>query len=413
MRAPRWVIFGAASHVCCCAQASLSSSNDIIGPNCLSACRDRRYRYSPLSSAKETQQKRKAARRSWLVTGGGTKSAVAAEGECHSRWWRSRKRWAKRQAELAAKEAAEGCPSLVQQIARKQVIVVQGMLRRLKRWLGALVDITTLRRVRLLRKARQGSWQHGGPIPARYRGILQELRNEIAAKPGLERRAKRVHHELDAVALGRYLEAAFWSLEHDGHRVSRFIEETIAWREKVRADRLRKEDVLDEGKKGAIIVKGHDLSSRPVVYFRPALDGKMEGDGNSKLMIYNLERAIRLMPRNSWQYTIVIDCQGMGLKQLPPVAYMKKMFKLLSHHYPMRLGHVLFTNVGPSVMLCWRVVSPLLQARTKAKMHFIPSTKLAQTSKYIHPTQLLSFVGGNSQWHFDPAIYFSSDAASL
>lgn len=65
---------------------------------------------------------------------------------------------------------------------------------------------------------------------------------------------------------------------------------------------------------------------------------------------------------------------GMGLKQLPPVAYMKKMFKLLSHHYPMRLGHVLFTNVGPSVMLCWRVVSPLLQARTKAKMHLIPST---------------------------------------
>lgn len=64
----------------------------------------------------------------------------------------------------------------------------------------------------------------------------------------------------------------------------------------------------------------------------------------------------------------------MGLKQLPPVAYMKKMFKLLSHHYPMRLGHVLFTNVGPSVMLCWKVVSPLLQARTKAKMHLIPST---------------------------------------
>lgn len=49
---------------------------------------------------------------------------------------------------------------------------------------------------------------------------------------------------------------------------------------------------------------------RPVVYFRPALDGRMDGDGNSKLMIYNLERAIRLMPRNSWQYTIVIDCEG-------------------------------------------------------------------------------------------------------
>ena len=47
-----------------------------------------------------------------------------------------------------------------------------------------------------------------------------------------------------------------------------------------------------------------------MVYFRPALDGKMEGDGNAKLMIYTLERAIRLMPRGTWQYTIVIDCKG-------------------------------------------------------------------------------------------------------
>lgn len=50
----------------------------------------------------------------------------------------------------------------------------------------------------------KGSWQHGGPIPARYRGLLQELRQEIAAKPDLERRAKKVHHELDTVALGRW-----------------------------------------------------------------------------------------------------------------------------------------------------------------------------------------------------------------
>lgn len=50
----------------------------------------------------------------------------------------------------------------------------------------------------------KGSWQHGGPIPARYRGLLQDLRSEIAAKPGLEARAKRVHHDLDTVALGRW-----------------------------------------------------------------------------------------------------------------------------------------------------------------------------------------------------------------
>lgn len=49
---------------------------------------------------------------------------------------------------------------------------------------------------------------------------------------------------------------------------------------------------------------------RPVVYFRPAFDGKMDGDNNAKLMIYTLERATRLMPRGTWQYTIIIDCKG-------------------------------------------------------------------------------------------------------
>lgn len=56
------------------------------------------------------------------------------------------------------------------------------------------------------------------------------------------------------------MEAAFWCLEHDGQRVSDYVEASIAWREKIGADRLRKEDVIDQGKKGAIIVKGHDRS---------------------------------------------------------------------------------------------------------------------------------------------------------
>lgn len=161
MRAPRLAVFGAASHICSCAQSS-SSSNGIIGPNsapCNRSSRDGYSTYSPLLLPKETQQQqgREAARYSWFVTGGGgASSAVAAEDECHSRWWRSRKRWAKRhQAQLAAKEAAEGRLSLAQQLARKQVIAVQGMLRRLRRWLGAIVDITTLKRIRLLRKARK------------------------------------------------------------------------------------------------------------------------------------------------------------------------------------------------------------------------------------------------------------------
>lgn len=57
----------------------------------------------------------------------------------------------------------------------------------------------------------------------------------------------------------RYLEAAYWKMEGDGKRVVDTLEESIAWRESVRAHKLRKEDVIVRGAKGAILVKGHDL----------------------------------------------------------------------------------------------------------------------------------------------------------
>lgn len=57
----------------------------------------------------------------------------------------------------------------------------------------------------------------------------------------------------------RFLEAAYWSLEHDGRRVSDVVAESIAWRETVGAHRIRKENVAAVGAKGTILVKGVDL----------------------------------------------------------------------------------------------------------------------------------------------------------
>lgn len=152
MKASRWVIFGAASHHVCSAPASSLSSTCSLGRNPYCCSRHSRHVKSPQST--EEKQERREARPSWFITGGSVTSS-ATEMDCRRRWWRSRKRRAALQAELAAKESAVDCRSLRKQVARKQVLVLQGMLRRLKRWLGFIVDITTLKRFRLLREARQ------------------------------------------------------------------------------------------------------------------------------------------------------------------------------------------------------------------------------------------------------------------
>lgn len=46
------------------------------------------------------------------------------------------------------------------------------------------------------------------------------------------------------------------------------------------------------------------------MYFRPARLGKMQCEDNTALMFYTLERAIRIMHRGTWQYSVVFDCQG-------------------------------------------------------------------------------------------------------
>lgn len=98
-------------------------------------------------------RRRRRRRRSWLLTRGGASSANG-EKEPNSRWWRSRKRRAKRQSEIAAREAAQDALHRSVPLA-KHLVLVQGVLRQLKRWLGFIVDITTLKRLRLLRRARQ------------------------------------------------------------------------------------------------------------------------------------------------------------------------------------------------------------------------------------------------------------------
>lgn len=160
MRASRLVIIGAASHVCCahalhCSSSSSrsSSGSSNVGPSAGAAAECQRRR----SVRPSRQQQESGARWSWFVTGGGTTPA-AAEDEPQTRWWRSRKRRARQQAEerAAAEGRSRGVTSgTVGQIARRHVVAVQGMLRRLRRWLVVLVDITTLKRLRLLRHARQ------------------------------------------------------------------------------------------------------------------------------------------------------------------------------------------------------------------------------------------------------------------
>lgn len=145
MRATRLIILGAASHVCC-GQSLYHRDFEKISIPCIGNNGRRVY-------SRQQAERRREAPRPWFVSGGGAEAA--GDDEPPTRWWRSRKRWAKRQAEKKAAEERVAASSSAAQIARKHVIAVQGLLRRLRRCLGMIIDIATLKRLRMLRQARQ------------------------------------------------------------------------------------------------------------------------------------------------------------------------------------------------------------------------------------------------------------------
>lgn len=155
MKVSRCVLVGAVSYVCraqaffLTSSSRSSSSNGSSGgfPPHSGTASDRRL-------LERDGKHSERWRRPWLVTGGGVSSA-SGERQPNSRWWRSRKRRAKRQAEIAERQAAQHSLHRSVPLTKKHVVLLQGVLRQLRRWLGFIVDITTLKRLRLLRRARQ------------------------------------------------------------------------------------------------------------------------------------------------------------------------------------------------------------------------------------------------------------------
>eukprot|EP00953_Heterococcus_sp_UTEX-ZZ885_P001906 1538-Heterococcus_DN1.PRE.1 len=274
-------------------------------------------------------------------------------------------------------------------------------------------------------------------VPPEKVWMIDELRAQVRAVPRLEQRAKAVGHELDDTMLIRFLEGAFWSLEHKGVPLIGLLQDTITWREQYGANSIRPADLGVIGSYyrrghttdansaklvgplapvlagGAMVVHGRDALDRPVLYMKLSalfVDG-YSTEHSMKLAVYSLERAWRSRLRGVEAYTIVVDCRGFGLRNLPPLGFFKSIWGSLSRHYPMRLGHIVMCNVSSSASVCWRVVAPIIPARTKDKVVFVAENKPQQVHRYVPKAQLLQTLGGSNSYVYEPFHYFSEPHA--
>lgn len=85
---------------------------------------------------------------------------------------------------------------------------------------------------------------------------------------------------------------------------------------------------------------------------------------------------------------------------------------ILMNNYPERLGCAVLLDAPAAFSILFKMVSPLMNERTKSKLKFASGKKedkLKTLSEYIDADQLQEEYGGSDPWRFDHATQWAEE----
>jgi len=87
--------------------------------------------------------------------------------------------------------------------------------------------------------------------------------------------------------------------------------DTVKWRSENGIDLLSARPLEHHFKQGKNYHFGRDKQGRPIVVMRCSRDSSDDVEGKLKVMLYQIERGIRLMDKDIEQSVWLVDCSGM------------------------------------------------------------------------------------------------------
>lgn len=107
-------------------------------------------------------------------------------------------------------------------------------------------------------------------------------------------------------------------------RAIKLLQDDIAWRTSFKPHNISATDVEDESRTGKMRVSERlDRFGRPVIVMHALYENTKTYDGQIKFLVWNLERAIKMMSNPVSKYCVFINMEGFSIWNAPPAKVSK------------------------------------------------------------------------------------------
>lgn len=209
----------------------------------------------------------------------------------------------------------------------------------------------------------------------------------------------------------RYLRAR----QFNAGKAQSMLLDTIKWRKDFDLKGIHdgwQSVIAEENATGKGYVRGLSTAGNALLYLRPKHENTFNHDGNLKHLVYNMERAMRVMEadgRGAEKLVLLIDYDGYSLLNAPPMKTSTETLSILQNHYPERLFRAYCIRPPWIFNAFWTMISPFIDPITYQKIVMVNGNReeIAQklSNDGIPLSVLEASLGGHDQRPFISGVY--------
>jgi len=231
----------------------------------------------------------------------------------------------------------------------------------------------------------------GGDQERKIHTNLQLRSDEQERVKALQDEAKKLGREYYisiTVMATRYISYA----RGDPTKAIKMMDETQEWRKEFfGSGPLADSSLMSDMSHGILYFTGRDFALRPILVIRAErLPNEWHKDGSGvtrliRMLVFCMEYLRRYMfvPGRIENIVVLIDLKNLGISQVP-IAALKSIYSVLSHHYIVRVFKFYIVNMSYMLSSLVSVVKPILTDRQRQKLNFPKSVSECKEWVALH-----------------------------